>query len=389
MSLFSSGSDQDRFSDDVDTRLRESRNARTGAVVDLSESDSERGEAAGNIFDRGARHLPLWAPWVVGVASAVIIVGFFSLRGDGGSSLVAMAGLTFVLYLGAMYAIGRYYEGRRPSADRMATTLISGSFVLAVVPLISLLYSVLVRGFEKMTPTFFSNTTEGMTLAGALPGAGHAIMGTLEITISTALTAIPLGSFTAIYLVEYRGGWLARVITFLVDIMTGIPSIVAGLFAAAMLPVLVGEPGYRSGFMGSLALVVLMTPIVIRNTEEMLRLVSNELREAAYALGVSKSRTIVKVVLRTALPGIVSGCVIAVARIIGESAPLLITAGSTDYYNFSLFNDRVMTLPVFVYNQYVAGNFPLAWAGALVLVLIVLILNLLARVIAKIFAAKG
>ena len=389
MSLFSSGSDQDRFSDDVDTRLRESRNARTGAVVDLSESDSERGEAAGNIFDRGARHLPLWAPWVVGVASGVIIVGFFSLRGDGGSSLVAMAGLTFVLYLGAMYAIGRYYEGRRPSADRMATTLISGSFVLAVVPLISLLYSVLVRGFEKMTPTFFSNTTEGMTLARALPGAGHAIMGTLEITISTALIAIPLGIFTAIYLVEYRGGWLARVITFLVDIMTGIPSIVAGLFAAAMLPVLVGEPGYRSGFMGSLALVVLMTPIVIRNTEEMLRLVSNELREAAYALGVSKSRTIVKVVLRTALPGIVSGCVIAVARIIGESAPLLITAGSTDYYNFSLFNDRVMTLPVFVYNQYVAGNFPLAWAGALVLVLIVLILNLLARVIAKIFAAKG
>lgn len=389
MSLFSSGSDQDRFSDDVDTRLRESRNARTGAVVDLSESDSERGEAAGNIFDRGARHLPLWAPWVVGVASGVIIVGFFSLRGDGGSSLVAMAALTFILYLGAMYAIGRYYEGRRPSADRMATTLISGSFVLAVVPLISLLYSVLVRGFEKMTPTFFSNTTEGMTLAGSMPGAGHAIMGTLEITISTALIAIPLGIFTAIYLVEYRGGWLARVITFLVDIMTGIPSIVAGLFAAAMLPVLVGEPGYRSGFMGSLALVVLMTPIVIRNTEEMLRLVSNELREAAYALGVSKSRTIVKVVLRTALPGIVSGCVIAVARIIGESAPLLITAGSTDYYNFSLFNDRVMTLPVFVYNQYVAGNFPLAWAGALVLVLIVLILNLLARVIAKIFAAKG
>ena len=167
------------------------------------------------------------------------------------------------------------------------------------------------------------------------------------------------------------------------------PALVCGLVAAAMLPVLVGDPGYRSGFMGSLALVVLMTPIVIRNTEEMLRLVSNELREAAYALGVSKSRTIVKVVLRTALPGIVSGCVIAVARIIGESAPLLITAGSTDYYNFSLFNDRVMTLPVFVYNQYVAGNFPLAWAGALVLVLIVLILNLLARVIAKVFAPKG
>ena len=141
--------------------------------------------------------------------------------------------------------------------------------------------------------------------------------------------------------------------------------------------------------LGAVALVVLMTPIVVRNTEEMLRLVSNELREAAYALGVRKSRTIVHVVLRTSLPGIVSGCVIATARIIGESAPLLITAGATDYYNFSMFNDRVMTLPVFVYNQYVAGNFSMAWAGALVLVLIVLLLNLFARIIARVFAPKG
>ncbi len=388
MSQFSPESGNGRLADDVDARLRDARNARTG-VVDPGEPGKEVGEAAGNMFERGAKHLPKWAPWAVAAASAVVIVALFSLMSDGESSIVAMVALTFILYLVVMYTIGRYYEGSRPSADRMATTLISGSFLLAVVPLVSLLFSVVVRGFEKLSPSFFSNTTEGMTLTGSMPGAGHAIIGTLEITISTALISIPLGIFTAIYLVEYRGGWLSRVITFLVDIMTGIPSIVAGLFAAAMLPVLVGDPGYRSGFMGSLALVVLMTPIVIRNTEEMLRLVSNELREASYALGVSKSRTIVKVVLRTALPGIVSGCVIAVARIIGESAPLLITAGSTDYYNFSLFNDRVMTLPVFVYNQYVAGNFPLAWAGALVLVLIVLILNLLARVIAKVFAPKG
>ena len=266
--------------------------------------------------------------------------------------------------------------------DKIATTLIVGAFLVALIPLISLLYTVLKDGMELMSPSFFTNTTEGMTLAGATPGAAHAIMGTLEVTFSTAVIAIPLGVMTAIYLVEYNGGVLKRAITFLVDIMTG-------LFAAAMLPVLVGDPGYRSGFMGAVALVVLMTPIVIRNTEEMLRLVSNELREASYALGVTKSRTIVSVVLRTALPGIVSGCVIATARIIGESAPLLITAGTTDYFNFSMFNDRVMTLPVFVYNQYVAGNFPLAWAGALVLVLIVLLLNLFARVIAKVFAPKG
>lgn len=278
---------------------------------------------------------------------------------------------------------------RRRATDRLAAALICGSFLLAVIPLVSLLYTVVVSGFEMMSPAFLNHTTEGMTLEGAIPGAGHAIAGTLEVTAATALIAIPLGIFTAIYLVEYEGGWLARVITFLVDIMTGIPSIVAGLFAAAMLPVLLGNPGYRSGLMGAVALVVLMTPLVVRNTEEMLRLVPNELREASYALGVTKSRTIVKVVLRTAFPGIVSGCVIATARIIGESAPLLITAGSTDYYNFSLFNDRVMTLPVFVYNQYVAGNYPMAWGGALVLVALVLALNLIAKLIARWFAPKG
>ncbi|MCF2706713.1 phosphate ABC transporter permease PstA [Arcanobacterium haemolyticum] len=339
------------------------------------------------VFAKYGRRLPKWAPWAALIGSALTSVLFFQIIG-GGTVFVELV-VALLIYVVLMFVLSKTVEGGRQGSDRMATTLITGSFLLALVPLASLLVTVLVSGFSKMSVQFLTNTTEGMTLEGAVPGAGHAILGTLEVTASTAIIAIPLGILTAIYLVEYRGGWLSRVITFLVDIMTGIPSIVAGLFAAAMLPVLIGDPGYRSGFMGALALVVLMTPIVVRNTEEMLRLVSNELREASYALGVTKSRTIVKVVLRTALPGIVSGCVIAIARIIGESAPLLITAGSTDYYNFSMFNDRVMTLPVFVYGQYVAGNFDMAWAGALILVVIVLILNLFARLIAKWFAPKG
>lgn len=339
------------------------------------------------VFTHSGRRLPNWVSWTVLLASALGSVLVFRLM-DAGSIFVELS-VALIVYVAAMFVLSRYVEGGRASTDRMATTLISGSFLLALVPLASLLVTVVVNGMELMSPAFFTHTTQGMTLTGAVPGAGHAIMGTLQVTLSTAIIAIPLGILTAIYLVEYNGGWLSRVITFLVDIMTGIPSIVAGLFAAAALPVIVGNPGYRSGFMGAVALVVLMTPIVVRNTEEMLRLVSNELREAAYALGVRKSRTIVHVVLRTSLPGIVSGCVIATARIIGESAPLLITAGATDYYNFSMFNDRVMTLPVFVYNQYVAGNFSMAWAGALVLVLIVLLLNLFARIIARVFAPKG
>lgn len=359
----------------------------------MSESEfvAVRNDAEPKVGDptkAGTKRLPKWVPWAVGAVSALASVLAFG-GPDGTSNIMGMTIVAVLIYLAAILILSRNYEGAHHSSDRLATTLIGGSFLLAVVPLLSLLYTVVVNGLGVMSGAFLNHTTEGMTLEGAVPGAGHAIIGTLEVTLSTALIAIPLGVFTAIYLVEYEGGWLKKVITFLVDIMTGIPSIVAGLFAAAMLPLLVGDPGYRSGFMGAAALVVLMTPLVVRNTEEMLRLVSNELREAAYALGVTKSRTIVKVVLRTALPGIVSGCVIATARIIGESAPLLITAGSTDYYNFSLFNDRVMTLPVFVYNQYVAGNFSLAWGGALVLVVLVLILNLIAKLIAHWFAPKG
>lgn len=330
------------------------------------------------------RHLPRWTS--VAVGSAVAVASYLLLQ-DNGIILVALA--ASLAYFAVMFPLSRVYEGPRVAADRMATTAISSTFLLAIIPLISLLWTVIVNGLDIMSWDFLTNTTEGLSRADVVNGIGHAIVGTLEVTVSTAVIAIPLGVLTAVYLVEYRDGWIQRVITFLVDIMTGIPSIVAGLFAAAMFPMIFGDPGYRSGFMGSAALVILMTPIVVRNTEEMLRLVSNELREAAYALGVTKARTIVKVVLRTALPGIVSGCVIAVARIIGESAPLLITAGATDYYNFSLFNDRVMTLPVLVYNQYVANNFEYAWGAALVLIVLVLLLNLLARVIAKVFSPKG
>jgi phosphate transport system permease protein len=149
------------------------------------------------------------------------------------------------------------------------------------------------------------------------------------------------------------------------------------------------------GFGGAVALSVLMIPIVVRSTEEMLKLVPNELREASYALGVPKWLTIVKVVLPTSLAGILTGVMLAVARVIGETAPLLIIAGFTSSVNYNLFGDRMMTLPVFVYNQYVSQGqdaqayIDRAWTGALVLILIVMLLNLLARVVARVFAPKS
>ncbi|WP_083078520.1 phosphate ABC transporter permease PstA [Actinobaculum suis] len=295
----------------------------------------------------------------------------------------------YLIFLVVMRFVSHGVEGRRAGKDRMAGIIITSAFVIAVVPLISLLWAVVQNAVPVLNYSFLNNSMVGMSEAGSRPGLGHAIVGTLTITGTTAIIAIPLGIMTAIYLVEYyRGGWFGKIVTFLVDIMTGIPSIVAGLFAAAFVGMVAPWTGHRNGLMGAIALVVLMTPIVVRNTEEMLRIVPDELREASYALGVTKSRTIIKVVLRTALPGIVSGCVIALARVIGESAPLMITASSPDGFNYSLINGPVMTLPVFVYSMFQRGMMDYAWGGAFVLVIIVLILNLIARFIAKVFAPK-
>ena len=180
-------------------------------------------------------------------------------------------------------------------------------------------------------------------------GIYHAIIGTLLVTFAAALISVPIGLFCAIYLVEYgKGKRLARWVTFLVDVMTGIPSIVAGLFALALF-VLIFGPEIRLGFGGSVALSLLMIPIVVRSTEEMLRLVPDDLREASYALGVPKWRTIAKVVLPTSLGGIITGIMLATARVIGETAPLLVVAGKTDSVNFNLFGERMTTLPVYIY----------------------------------------
>jgi phosphate transport system permease protein len=224
-------------------------------------------------------------------------------------------------------------------------------------------------------------------------GAIHAIYGTLIITGCATLISVPIGILAAIYLQEYGKGRLRNALTFFVDVMTGIPSIVAGLFAFALFSIFFG-PGIRMGIMGSVALSVLMIPIVVRSTEEMLRIVPNSLREASYALGISKSRTIIKVVLPTALAGIVTGVVLAIARIIGETAPLLITTGVVASMNGNPFNGRMSNLAVFAFNSYTSPGVPpepsidRAWTAALVLILIVMLLNVAARLIYRRFGTE-
>ncbi len=331
--------------------------------------------------------LPPRAPWIVfGVVAAAALL----LLLTGVSPALLVVGVLLVNILG-IYVWSRLVEGRRTATDRMVTAIVASAFAIAMIPLVSLLFTVISRGAARMDAAFFTNSMLGVVGEGG--GAYHAIMGTLIVTGLAALISVPIGVLTAVYLVEYGKGRLARAITFLVDVMTGIPSIVAGLFAVALFQLFFG-PGIRLGIMGAVALTVLMIPVVVRSVEEMLKIVPNELREASYALGVSKWRTIVKVVLRTSVAGIATGITLAIARVIGETAPLLITLGAVTGVNLNPFEGRMASLPVFSYYSYVApGASPApsldrAWAAALVLMLIVMALSLLARLISYLFSPK-
>lgn len=330
-------------------------------------------------------------PLVATLSAAAGVWGSMAFATDAGPAIVTgalIAALGFVL---ATVLVSRIVEGKRKATDRLVTSLVTGAFLLALVPLVSLVLTVVTLGSKRFDLEFFTYSMRNILGDGG--GAIHAIVGTLEITLLATLFSVPIGIMTAIYLIEYGRGKLAKAVTFLVDVMTGIPSIVAGLFAYAVFALIFG-PGVRMGIAGSVALSVLMIPVVIRSTEEMLKIVPNELREASLALGVPKWLTVVKVVLPTAIGGIVTGVMIAIARVIGETAPLLLVAGFTSSMNYDPTDGRMMTLPVFVYTSYanVGTNFQAyidrAWAGALTLMLIVMILNLGARLVSKIFAPK-
>ena len=333
--------------------------------------------------------LPRWAPaLVLAVALAAAAVAALAL----GWGLVAFGTVAGLLYLVALPGWAAVVEHRRSAVDRLMTALVWGALVLAFVPLVSLLWQVVSEGLPVLDARFL--TWSMRNVIGEKGGIYHAIVGTLLVTLAAAVISVPIGLLSAIYLVEYGiGSRLASGIRFLVDVMTGIPSIVAGLFAYALFVVFFG-PGVHMGLGGAVALSLLMIPIVVRSAEEMLKLVPDELREAAYALGVPKWKTILRVVLPTAIGGIITGITLAIARVIGETAPLLIIAGSTDSTNFNLFKDQMMTLPVFIYYSYTQPGShpeiarPMAWGAALVLILIVLLLNLLARVLGRVFAPR-
>lgn len=354
---------------------------------------------------------PRWTAWAVAGGALIIAAALMALIGF---NIAGWLIITAILYVVAMYVTTTIMENRRKATDGLWTNLIVGSFLIALIPLISVLWTVISHGTPGLTaPGFFASDMKGVTgitdqktEAGEMPligGIKHALMGTLLITLAATIISVPIGLLTSIYLVEYSNdNSLSKVIRFFVDVMTGIPSIVAGLFASGLMmficqKILQMPPGSNvMGFSAAVGLSVLMIPVVVRSTEEMLRVVPNELREASAALGVRKWRTTLKVVLPTAISGIASGITLAIARVVGETAPILVTAGVALSTNFNLFKDWMMTLPVFIYRQLMNPTAPMAptaseeraWGAALVLIIIVMLLNLLARVVAKIFAPK-
>ncbi|MEO6018929.1 MAG: phosphate ABC transporter permease PstA [Knoellia sp.] len=276
-------------------------------------------------------------------------------------------------------------SGGRAFRDQLARALMWAAFLIALAPLVWILGSTLVKGGHMLLDMdWWTKSQSGITARREGGGAVHAIQGTLIQAAVTAAISIPIGVLTAVYLVEYGRGRLARAVSFMVDILTGIPSIVAALFVYSLWVTTFGF--MRVGFAVCLALTMLMIPTVVRSTEEMLKLVPNELREASYALGVPKWKTIMKIVIPTSFSGIVTGILLGLARVMGETAPLIILGPYTAVIATNLFSGFMPTLPTMIFQNYGESLQPSVdrvWGAALTLILIVFLLNIAGRLIGR------
>jgi phosphate transport system permease protein len=344
------------------------------------------------------RQLPKWALPALAAVVLLVSLGLFAVTGLAGTADFICFVLFF--YLVAQTALSFAKEGRRQAVNRFFSAFVYGAFALAALPLVIILWYTVQRGIHTLSVKFL--TISMFRVNPDKPGGGiyHAILGTIEQALLATLIAAPLGVLAAVYLVEYGGRRpFARLVSFFVDVMTGVPSIVAGLFVYAFWILALGFQ--KSGFAGSLALFILMLPVVIRSTEEMLKLVPNELREASYALGVPKWRTILRIVLPTALAGIVTGITLGIARIMGETAPLLLLVGTNQRIQTNPFAGQTTarqqeSLPTYIYEQFrdAVGdpNSPAAhraWGAALTLIILIMLLTGLARLIARFARVRG
>jgi phosphate transport system permease protein len=274
--------------------------------------------------------------------------------------------------------------------NRIAAGFFMLSFGLALVPLIWVLWVVVHRGWYAITRQgWWTHSLRGVLPEQFAGGVYHALYGTLVQAAVAAIIAVPLGFMTAVYLAEYRSGRLAKFTTFMVDVLAGLPSIVAALFIFSLWIATMGFE--QSAFAVSLALVLLMLPVVVRSTEEMLRLVPQDLREAGYALGLPKWKTIMRIVVPIAMPGIITGVLLSIARVMGETAPVLVLVGYSRSINVDIFNGNMASLPLLIYselNNPEHAGFLRVWGAALTLIIVVAGMYLLAALANRLIALR-
>src|SRR5947209_7283765 len=331
--------------------------------------------------------LPRWGTAAAAVGAVVFTLLLFAVTPmQGTADFVVVAA---ILVVTSVSITSWVVEGRRRAKDRLATSLALVFLALTMLPLGLVAFYVFKKGVKLLSFTFLTHSMAGIGPLSSGGGIYHAIIGTLEQVLLASLIAIPLGLLVAIYITEFAGGVLATAVRFLIDVMTGIPSIVAGLFVLAFW-VLALHQGF-SGFAGALALAILELPIIVRSSEEMIKLVPASLREASYALGIRRWKTVLKIVLPTAAAGITTGIMLAVARVVGETAPVLLVVGNNDFIHTNPFKGPQSSLPLFIFQG--AGsssNFDVAraWAAALTLIVFVMVLYIAARLLTRRTALK-
>jgi phosphate transport system permease protein len=291
--------------------------------------------------------------------------------------------VTFLIFIVIYWVVVRQNHGKLAAGERVSAVIMGTAALAAVVPLGLILFEVVAEGIKNLRLEFFTETQQdtGPLDPATKGGALHAIVGTLQQVGIATLISVPLAVLTAVFLNEI-GGRFARVVRFIVDTMSGTPSIVAGLFIYSIL--ILGLGWGFSGFAGALALTILMLPTITRTTEEMLRLVSSGLREAALALGAPEWRVTTQVVLPTARTGIATAVILGIARAIGETAPVLLTSFGASVMNWNAFSGAQSNLPLFIYSAIRSSQdnqVARAWTGALVLMALVLILFIIARIL--------
>jgi phosphate transport system permease protein len=327
-----------------------------------------------------AQRLATIGIFVASMAISEILVAATPLSGN-----LAYIGIFFISFLVIDYIYARISQGKTAGSDSIFRGFVTMGIFIAVIPIASILYSVIVRGYKGLHWSLFTKDMHSTPPTGPIGQGGllHAIVGTFLLVSIALIISMPIGILTAIYMTEIKGRF-TRPIKFLVQAMSGVPSIVAGLFILAALVYPLTKT--FNSFEGSLALAILMIPTIARTAEEILLLVPQDLRESGVALGGTQWRTVAQIVLPAARGGLVTAMILGVARVAGETAPIVLLTGGGDTKNWNIFHGPMGSLPFYIWKDFAAGtkeSITRAWAGIMVLLALVLILFIAARVLSN------